>query len=409
MPPSAVAKLAAVSTLKEEERVELMRRVRVGSISVDEAVALATIGASPERRKSSSPSVRPHSIDGSALLPAGLSGGQWKEMTVALDGTTLRFSHLEHESVTIALNAEVTVANLNDVPHDGVQSICVSVPGQKDMYFFTERPEETMAWKQSIETAVTRSSIVGGNGDGDDGDGDDHVTADAVADDALVSDVKGDDSQPTPPETDTTTGYGGSSVSPKDKTQLPNTDVRENPLGNSSSEEEDDNHASGGDGGGASSATVAGASDDDAVEEEEEEVFTPVRISQSPTGSENATSPPPPPSRDGDGVVDTEQGRNDDDKTAAADPWETVSPSFEGQRISSHRSFRDRVSFSRADSQTSFRGVSVSAPGVEMVVPEYDEDAERAAAVAKMVGEENPIVVRDECDERVGSTRLCSC
>jgi hypothetical protein len=457
IPPTAVAKLASLSTLTEDQRVELMCRVRVGVMTVDEAVALAAVSAddatSPDNPLSRV--LRPSNteVGGSGAaggaLPPGLSGGQWKEMTVELEGTTLRFSHPQDAAIVVLLTAEVIVTRISDVPYEGVESLRIAVPGHADVYFFTERVEETTAWRQSIESAVAHQPARL------DADADDVTeaapagsTTHTSSQDQHTEDARSSADGISKASASSQRGSGksdkGGSSTVKTATatatarsEVPAAKGNDNPLGNTSSEDEDegdDRSRAGGGGGGGGDIPI---SSNDTVDESEEEVFTPVRITHAPTvGEAHAVGALPSPlgARDAKADVGSTSSSNGGDENTAVedgaaadgggggaaaaataagavvvDPWETVSPSLEGQRISSRRSFKTRVSFSRFDSQTSFRGISVSGPGVEMVVPEYDEDVQRAAELAKAVGQENPVVVRDECDERVGGPHPASC
>jgi hypothetical protein len=90
---------------------------------------------------------------------------------------------------------------------------------------------------------------------------------------------------------------------------------------------------------------------------------------------------------------------------------ELTSPCVITSTLSVRRSLCHRASFAEDDAdinsaltnaRSSFRGLNVSTPGVGLVIPVWDEAAERADVIAEAVGEVNPVIVLHECDERVG-------
>eukprot|EP00035_Acanthoeca_spectabilis_P002767 m.89428 g.89428 ORF g.89428 m.89428 type:complete len:944 (-) comp11742_c0_seq1:45-2876(-) len=341
--PPDVAKMRTISkSMKETDRLEVLHSVKMGAISVDEAVQISARRASGETSTPSpdlghrvptpqSPISGPLRTAASELtaLSASLRGGQWKEMMVALDDNVLKFSHPQHDGRVIDLNDSVTVTAIDDVPVEGSCSLRIVTSDAADIYFFADSNGGTAQWHTWIQKAIESAPS-------------------SAAPMAVPS---------TKPEVGDFAGLRPSiaadeMVPPWLATKLGHVIARDSTIGRFPKPPSPEQQPI--------ATDVAGLSGSrqSSQESEEEEIIAEV-IRETPISSQ----------------------------------------------VSTRRSLRHRASFNGSEARSrpaSFRGVNVTAPGVERLIEPYDEDAEHAAVIAKAIGEECPEIILDECDERVG-------
>lgn len=381
--PPDVAKMRTISkSMKETDRLEVgsvttvwlknfsrlllalqvLHSVKMGAISVDEAVQISARRASGETSTPSpdlghrvptpqSPISGPLRTAASELtaLSASLRGGQWKEMMVALDDNVLKFSHpqvgfslnvgpavdsrmyvlLQHDGRVIELNDSVTVTAIDDVPVEGSCSLRIVTSDAADIYFFADSNGGTAQWHTWIQKAIESAPS-------------------SAAPMAVPS---------TKPEVGDLAGLRPSiaadeMVPPWLATKLGHVITRDSTIGRFQKPPSPEQQPI--------ATDVAGlsCSRQSSQESEEEEIIA-----------------------------------------------EVVRETQISSQVSTRRSLRHRASFNGSEARSrpaSFRGVNVTAPGVERLIEPYDEDAEHAAVIAKAIGEECPEIILDECDERVG-------
>lgn len=162
-----------VTSMTEEERLEVLHNVRLGSISVEDAMVLAAARSDVTKlslhghsgRILKSPIPTPLSpgdvrrqddfVSGKAAL---IRSGQWTDMAAILRKSVLHFEDMEGENeLDIAMCDTTHVSVLENVPTDGSKSVEVVDLSQapdviRTCYMFATTDEETSKW----ETAITK-------------------------------------------------------------------------------------------------------------------------------------------------------------------------------------------------------------------------------------------------------------